>query len=53
MIPTLIINGAFTFAVGSLSTTVGNALYDSLYAIGSYIYETKFKKKNNESEEEV
>jgi hypothetical protein len=47
MIPTLIINGAITFVVGSVSTTVGTALYNGFYAISDY-YFNRFKKKSEE-----
>lgn len=53
MIPTLIINSALTFVVGSISTTVGNCMYDVCCAIGSYYYERKFKKgEDDEFEKE-
>ena len=47
MISTLIINGAITFVVGSVSTTVGTALYNGFYAISDY-YFNRFKKKSEE-----
>ena len=47
MISTLIINGAITFVVGSVSTIVGTAFYEGFYAISDY-YFNRFKKKSEE-----
>lgn len=48
MILTLIISSTVTFVVGSVSTTVGNGMYDVCCAIGSYYYERKFKKEEDD-----